>query len=76
VTFNNNIRKLVSHYNVLATVGRTLYEILGGAGARGEGTEKNLNLNPGNGICSILRTHFVKNVDGRTDGRTDGRMNK
>ena len=32
MTFNNNIRKLVSHYNVLATVEDTLWNIGGGGG--------------------------------------------
>jgi hypothetical protein len=31
-----------------------------GGGACAEGTEKKFNLNPGNGICNILRTHFCK----------------
>ena len=42
-------------------VADTLRNIWGGGGARTKCTEKILNLNPGNGICSILRTHFVKN---------------
>jgi hypothetical protein len=43
---------------VYGTVADTLRNI---GGARAEGTEKFLNLNRGNGICSILRTHVVKN---------------
>ena len=40
---------------------RALYEIWGG-GARAKGTGKFFNLDPGNSICSILRTHFVKKL--------------
>jgi hypothetical protein len=34
----------------------------GGGEACAKGTEKNFNFNPRNGICSILRTHFVKKL--------------
>ena len=36
------------------------YWVGGGGGAHAKGTENFLNLYPGNGISSTLRTHFVK----------------